>query len=557
MGEMTFDQAFSQAHDHYINGRSKEAEAILLQILAVFPDQPETVQLAGIVMHNMGRGSAGIEMIRRAIDLQPNSAPFHSNLGVMLANLPETEGALAAFRKAIELDPALADAHNNIGNLLKMTDRRDESIEAYRKALALRPDYPEAHNNLGAALEEKGELDEALVELHQAIKLVPTYPEALNNLGNVYQDMGRLDEAFDAYNRSLAARPANPDARTNRGNAFRAIQKLDEALVDYRAALELRPQYPEALWGVAFARLIQGNFEEGWRTLESRWSLKDRPLFWHFTEPMWDGTDPTGKIIALFSEQGLGDTIQFIRYASMVAARGAQVMLLCQPELKRLLTGQLGIQYVTSDGQNRPLAAAQCPLMSLPRIFGTTLSNVPAPVPYLNPDPKLASNWRQRMLGTPGGLKVGLAWAGSPAHRNDRNRSIPLAMLTGLAQIPNVTLFSLQKNRPARDAGTSIEKMIDWTDEFTDMADTAALVSNLDLVVSVDSAVAHLAGALGKRTCTLLPHAPDWRWLLNRTDSPWYPTMRLVRQPAANDWQTPIRQLTEQITHLAGRAGNM
>ena len=555
MGEMTFDQAFEHAHQLYQAGKLLDAEAMLMQILAALPDQPETIQLAGIVMHNLGRGTGGIEMIKRAIDLQPTSAQFRSNLGVMLAGIGDTEAALDAFRKALELEPNLPDAHNNIGNLLKQTDRRDEAVREYRIALELRPDYPEARNNLGASLEETGELEEALTHLKKAIELRPDYAEAHNNLANVYQDMGRLDEAFEHYNRSLTIRPANADARVNRGNAFRAVQKFDDAIRDYRAALELRPQYPEALWGIAFVRLIQGNFEEGLRTLESRFGLKGRAMTWYIPEPLWDGSNPAGKRIVIHSEQGLGDTIQFVRYAGMLAGGGAQVILLCQPELTRLLSGQLGISLVSSDSFGRPQATWQCPLMSLPRIFGTNLSNIPARVPYLNADPALAGRWRERLLGVGDGLKVGIAWAGNPSHRNDRARSVPLSMLKPLADIPGLRLISLQKYRPARDTGVSTESMTDWTGELTDFADTAALVSNLDLVISVDTSVAHLAGALGRRTCVLLPYAPDWRWMLNRSDSPWYPTMRLFRQPKPDDWETPVKQLAEQLTQLARSPG--
>jgi Flp pilus assembly protein TadD len=548
---MTFEQAFEHAHELYQSGKLQEAEAMLMQILAVLPDQPETIQLAGIVMHNLGRGTAGIEMIRRAIDLQPNSAQFYSNLGVMLAGVGDTEGALKALRKALELEPNLPDAHNNIGNLLKSADLREEAIAEYRKALELRPDYPEARNNLGASLEEKGELEEALFQLRKAIELRPQYPEALNNLGNVYQDLSRVDEAFDAYDRSLSLRPVSADTRTNRGNGYRAVRRFNDALADYRAALELRPEYPEALWGVAFARLIQGNFEEGWRTLEARFGLKGKETPWYVPEPLWDGSNPAGKRIVLHSEQGLGDTIQFVRYAAMLSGAGGQIILMCQPELNRLMTNQLGIQWVSSESFSRPTATWQCPLMTLPRIFNTTLSNIPNRVPYLNADPQLVSRWREKIGAAPG-LKVGVAWAGNPSHRNDRARSIPLAAFLGLAEIPGVRLFSLQKGRPARDAGTSIASMIDWTEELTDFADTAALVANLDLVISVDTAVAHLAGAMGRRTCVLLPYAPDWRWLLDRADSPWYPTMRLFRQPTMGDWETPVRELVGQVRQMAG-----
>lgn len=552
MGEMTFEQAFRHAHDHYAAGRFRDSEVVLLQILAALPDQPDTLQLLGIVTHNLGRGRTGVELVRRAIDLNPN-AQFYSNLGVMLAGQNEAEPALEAFRRAIELEPNQAEAHHNIGNLLRSSGRLEEAIAEYRRAVEIRPDYPEARNNLGASLEESGDPEGALVQLRRAVELRAEYPEGLNNLGNVYLRLGRTEEAFDAYRRSLTARPNNAETRTNLGNAYRARNQLNEAMSEYVAALQLRPKFAEAAWGAAFVRLLAGEFEQGFRGLEARWGLKDWPQHWYFAEPTWDGSDLAGKSILLHSEQGLGDTIQFVRYAQLLAARGAAVMLLCQPELKRLMEGQPGIQFVTADGNIRPAANFRCPLLSLPALLGTTLQTVPARVPYLAPDVGLVQQWRQRLEREPAGLKVGIAWAGNPAHRNDRNRSIPLAALAPLAQIPGVRFYSLQKTRPVRDVGATLDNLTDWTADINDMADTAALVANLDVIVSADTAVAHLAGALARPTYVLLPFAPDWRWMLNRGDSPWYPTMRLFRQARPGDWQTPVGELAQHLARSGAK----
>jgi Flp pilus assembly protein TadD len=553
MSEMTAEQAFATANQYYNSGRLREAEMILQRTLAAVPDHPRVLELLAIVMHQLGRGSAGIELLRRALDLEPDNAGFRSNLGAMLAGYGEPVKAAAELRKAIALAPNLADAHNNLGNVLRTLGEPIEAVAEFRKSLAAKADLPEAHNNLGASLQELGRLDEALDELRGALRIRPDYPEALNNLGNVLQELGRPDEAIEKYRSAITIRPNYAEAHQHLAIALRSLNRLDEAMREFRTALELRPRYAEALWGISFLMLLQGDFSNGWRTFESRQHLSHRSWLFDVAQPLWEGESLEGKSILLYGEQGLGDVVQFARYVPMVKARGGKVVVACQSTLKRFLVGQVGIESIVTEGFALPSCDLRCALMSLPRIFQTTPDTIPAKVPYLRADPALSQRWKGRLGELARQLNVGLVWAGNRKHLNDRNRSIPLSAFEPLRRIPGLRLISLQKGDAAGEATASASGMVDWTSDLSDLAETAALVDNLDLVISVDTSVAHLAGAMGKRAWTLIPFAPDWRWMLNRSDSPWYPTMRLFRQPALHDWATPIRQLAAELNSLATR----
>ena len=551
MAEMTADQAYATAMGHYNAGRFREAEVLLERVLAAVPDQPQALHMLAIVMHHLGRGTGGIEVMRHAIDLRPDDAGLRSNLGAMLAGSGDLDGGIVELRKAVALNPDLADGHNNLGNALKRQGNAEQAIAEYRKAIACRSDFAEAHNNLGASLQEKRRFDEALVELAQAIRIRADYPEAHNNMGNVLQDLGRPDEAIQSYRKAITARPNYAEAHYHLGVALRSLNRLGDAMTEFRTAMELRPTYAEALWAVGFLMLLQGDFHNGWRALEARLQLAYKPLLFDMAESAWDGSSLQGKTILVYGEQGLGDNIQFVRYVAMVRARGGNVVLACPSPLKRLFQTSFGIEQIATERDPVPLGDVRCAMLSLPRLFQTTLDTIPAQVPYLGVMPALAERWRQRLASVPGRLKVGLVWAGNRLHLNDRNRSVPLADFAAIARLPGVRLISLQKGSAATDIATAGIDITDWTTEVSDFADTAALVANLDLVISVDTAVAHLAGALAKPTWTLLPFAPDWRWMLNRPDSPWYPTMRLFRQPIPGDWATPLRQITQELTRLA------
>ena len=517
MAQLTIQQAFDLALQHHQAGRLQEAEQLYRQVLAQQPERADAMHNLGLIAHQVGRNDVAVELIRRAIVLNPNNAEAYNNLGNVLKNKGEFDDAIDAYRRAIALNPNFPEVHSNLGNALKDKGQLEEAIAAYRRAIALRPNYAEAHSNLGNALKERGQLDEAIAAYRRAIALRPNYAEAHNNLGGVLIDQGRLDEAIAAYRRAIAFRPGYPEAHSN----------------------------------LSLSLLTSGDFQQGWEEHEWRWKCKDfsSPRR-NFAQGQWDGCPLENRTILLHAEQGAGDAIQFIRYLPLVAQRGGRIIIECHTELQRLFRTMAGSHQVMAPTQPMPAFDLHCPLVSLPRVFGTNLGNIPKDVPYLHPDAEDAGRWQHRPGEQAPAVKVGLGWAGNPRHKNDRNRSIKLARLAPLGQLPGVRFFSLQKGAAAAEAKTPPPGMelVDWTEELKDFADTAALIANLDLVIAVDTAVVHLAGAMGKPVWTLLPFNSDWRWLLERQDSPWYPTMRLFRQPSRGDWDGVMTRVVEALS---------
>jgi len=555
-------EALEQAVGHHQAGRLAEAERFYRQVLSVNPNHPDALHLLGMIALQTGRLDMAIELLRRAVATNPGIAEFQNSLGNALNDKGLFDEAIAAFRLAIRIKPAYAEAHNNLGISLRANGLLDDAIAAYRQAIRIEPAYAKAHNNLGNALRNKGLLDEAVAAYRQALRLTPAFAEAHRNLGNALYDLGQLDECINAYHRALQLKPDLVEARNSLGTALRRKGLLDEAIAAYHDAFRMNPEYVGAHENLAHVLLLKGDFAQGWSEYEWRWKRKDFPSQGRkFLQPRWDGRDLNGRKILLHAEQGVGDTIQFVRYAPMVATRGGKVVLECQPGLCGLLRGVVGIEQVVSVGELLPDFDVHCPLMSLPLAFNTGLETIPAAIPYLHADETLSRQWAAR-LGGPDRLKVGIAWAGSAHHINDRNRSLPASLLSPLAKISGVTFVSLQKGEAARKASPPHRQasalprgvnLIDHTADLYDFGDTAALIANLDLVISADTAVAHVAGAIGKAVWVLLPYAPDWRWLLDREDSPWYPTMRLFRQRSLGDWAEVIERVAQALDTFVKR----
>jgi hypothetical protein len=427
----------------------------------------------------------------------------------------------------------------------------DEATAACRRAIQIDPNYADGYFNLGLALHAKGQWDESIAAIREALRLKPDNAEAYYNLGNSLHDADRLDDAIAAYQRALELKPDYPEAHNNLGIALRDSGRLEDANTAYREALKIRNDNPPVHWNLALNYLLQGNFKEGWEEHEWRWRCKGFPSpRREFRQPMWDGRDLNGQKIFLHAEQGFGDTIQFVRYAPIVAERGGQVVLQCQAELFRLLKSNPQFGQIISADEIVPEFDFHCPLLSLPRAFGTEIHSIPAATPYLGVDPVLAETWEKRLLSASGGFRVGIVWAGRPTHKRDRQRSIALLKFLPLAAVAGVKFFSLQKGVASEQIKTPGDTMhlIDLTADLHDFADTAALISRLDLVIGVDTAVVHLAGAMGKPVWLLLPSVPDWRWLMNREDSSWYPTMRLFRQTSPGDWEGVFCRVAESLS---------
>ena len=590
MAQLTVEQAFQLAVRHHQAGRLAQAEPLYRQILSRQSNHADALHNLGLIAHQVGRNDAAADLIRRAIALKPGDPAAHFNLGVALQAKGNLDEAISAYRQAISLRPTYADAHSNLGvvlqargqfdeaivayraaitakpadpeahrnlgNAMQAKGELDEAIAAYRRAIALKPAYPQAHVNLGDALRDKGELDGAIAAYRQAIALEPGFSEAHNNLGSVLKDKGELDGAIAAYRRAIAANPSDPEAHSNLGNALRDKGKVDEAIAACRAAIALDPGYAEAHWNLALALLTHGDFSQGFDEFEWRWKWKIFPRR-DFPQPLWNGEPLAGATLLLHAEQGFGDTLQFIRYLPLVEQRGGKVIIECQPELQRVLRTAAG-GSVVARGQEIGAFDVHCPLLNLPRIFGTTPRTIPRQVPYLYADRAMVESWRSRLGGNSDSFKVGLAWAGNQAHMNDRSRSMMLSAFAPLGRLPGIRFYSLQKGGQADQAKNAPEglELIDWTNDLDDFADTAAFIANLDLVISVDTSVAHLAGAMGKPVWVMLPFAADWRWMREHEDSPWYPTMRLFRQTSIGDWESVIQRVGKILNDLALLRGN-
>jgi len=461
--------------------------------------------------------------------------------------------AIGILTKAVKADAGSVDAMSNLGLALQNAGRFEEAVAQYRDALALAPRHSEILYNLGNAYLALDRIIEALASYDEALAVNPSHVGARVNRGNTLLRFNRPADALASYDGALALTPGHPQILTNRGHALRRLDRPHEALADLEAALTKAPEFPEAQFELALAHLTLGDFEAGWKAYEWRWKTgafanKRRS----FRQPLWLGdVSLMAKTILLHAEQGFGDTIQFIRYARLVADRGARVICEVQPELVSLLSQLEGVE-ITAKGEALPHFDLHCPLLSLPLAFRTELSTVPAEVPYLVAPAARLAYWRDRLPA--GKQRAGFVWSGSSAHKNDANRSIPLARLAPFLESLPLACVSLQREMCDADRDTlrRLPNLSDPGPKLRDFSDTAAVISLLDVVVSVDTSVAHLAGAMGKPVVILLPHAADFRWLRASPDTPWYPTAKLVRQPAFGDWDSVIAGLAEELRGIIG-----
>ena len=514
----------------------------LEQATKIRSDIPEAWSNKGIALNNLNFYQESISAYKEAIKLNPSYHEAWSNKSAPLNKLKRFSEALEACDKAISLKPDYAEAYYNKGNTLHELKRFDEAIAHYDKALSLKPDYHEAWSNKGNTLYELKRFDEAIAHYDKALSLKPDYAEAYYNKGVTLYELKRLDEAITHYDKALSLKPDYHEAWTNKGVTLHELKRFDEAITHYDKALSLKPDYHDASWNKSLCLLLQGDFENGLPLYESRWNsekISDIAGKRIFNRPTWLGVESLqSKAILLYGEQGLGDFIQFCRYVKLVSDLGAKVILETPQSLASLMGGLEGVSELVIKGEELPFFDYQCPLLSLPLAFKTKLDNIPNSSRYINLDNHLNKviEWKAR-LSSKFNPRVGLVWSGNPRHKNDHNRSLLLADI--LPFLPSqFEYISLQKEVREVDKLTldSNPHILSFTGYLNDFVDTAALIDNLDLVISVDTSVAHLSGALGKKTLVLLPNVPDWRWLLDVEDSPWYPSMKLFRQPAAGDW---------------------
>jgi tetratricopeptide (TPR) repeat protein len=574
-------------------GRLDDALANYDQAIALQADHFGAHNNRGAALARLGRFAEALSSYESAIALRPDSADAHVNQGAALAKLGRSPEALARFDTAIALRPDHPGAYYNRGNALRDLQRSAEAVASYDRAIALQPKHAEAYNNRGAALANLGQPEAALANYASAIALRPNFVEAYNNHGNALAQLDRPDEAVASYGRAIMLKPDHAAAYKNRGAALASLGCLDAAVADLDKAIALQPEYAEAYSdrGAALANLGRraealasceqaialkpessearfnqgacdlalGDFERGWEGYEWRWQTRNAAALPDLPGVRWRGEAAIAdQTILIHAEQGFGDSLQFCRYLPMLASRASVVLDVPRPLLRLLSSLDCDMQIVAR-GDDLPRYDAWIPMLSLPLAFRTSLATIPAAVPYLHADPEQSARWRQRLAVLPG-RKIGLVWAGSPlsplpkALAMDRRRSMTLQQFAPLAEFPGLCLISLQKGDAAAQSRNPPDGMVlhDWTDELHDFADTAALVDALDLVISVDTAVVHLAGALGKPVWVLNRFDQCWRWLSDRTDSPWYPTARLFRQPAPGDWSSVICEVAGALRNLAG-----
>ncbi|MBM3623612.1 MAG: tetratricopeptide repeat protein [Alphaproteobacteria bacterium] len=521
-------------------GRLDEAVAAYDRLLALGADNAAAWYNRGNALQALGRAKDALASHDKAAALRPGDVDAIYGQGNALQALGRFAEAVARYDAVLALKDDHAEALSSRGNALQQLGRLDEALQGHDSAIALKPAGVDAHCNRGNTLVALGRLDEALQSYDRALALKPDHARASAGRGTVLRDLGRLDEALRSYDRALELAPRDADTWSNRGILLQGMLRLEESIASYDRAIALNPDHTGAQWNRANALLLSGDFERGWPAYEWRW--RSRPA--GEADRRFGGQPVKGRHILLRAEQGLGDTIQFARYAPLLQAQGARVTLAVQPPLRRLLsTLAHGVEVTAA-----PAGATDpgCPLLSLPLVLGTTLDTIPAPARYLAAEDDRVAAWRV-CLPSDSRRRIGLVWSGNPNHRNDRNRSLPLATLEPLLDI-DAHWVSLQKDVPERDTAT-IErlKLMRVSDELRDFTDTAALIEALDLVITVDTSVAHLAGALGKPVWILLPFSPDWRWLTGREDSPWYPSARLFRQTTPGDWDGAIRRVCEAL----------
>ena len=570
-------------------GRSIDGLRLVAAALKARPGSVDALTSYGVILDALKRHEEALVSFDRALAQRGGDAVIHYNRGNALKGIGRYEEALASYDRALALAPDLGPAHHNRGTTYAMLNRNEEALASFDKALSLifervgikivdgislaasklggepperldkalaaDANSAEVLNNRGRVLNRLRLYDEAIASFDRSLALRHDQSDALCHRGEALAAINRFDDALADFARALRIDPNCADAHLKRGNALYALNRTDEALRSFAAAVTIQPENPEANFNEALARLCLGDFRIGWRKYEFRWEraefAKERPTY---PRPMWRGEkEIAGKTILLVTEQGLGDAIQFARYAPLVAALGAKVWLGVRPSLTALMATVPGVSRVFGGGETLPEFDLYCPLLSLPLAFETAIETIPSRVPYIRPPEDRAAKWRGCLPQT-GRLRIGICWAGTRGHPNDRNRSIPLDRFATILSVPDLDFVSLQKDvGPLEAAILSEHGVHQLGQQFTDFADTAAVVAMLDLVISVDTSVAHLAGAMAKAVALLVPFSPDFRWMLNRTDSPWYPTMRLFRQSAIGDWETPVNRLCAELEAVAVR----
>jgi tetratricopeptide (TPR) repeat protein len=546
-----------QAIQAFENGNLDSADLMLKRLLQVDSKNLPALHVLGLIKASQGSYKESADYLGRAARLNPNDASIQYNLAKALMDCGDDKGATPHHKKAVELNPKNPQAWLNYGKSAFNLGRHDEALAHYDRALQLKPDYYEALVNKGVTLHELKQFSEALAHYDRALLLKPDACNTHMNLGITFHALQRDDEALTHYDRALQLKPDYPEALVNRGLSLHDLNRFDEAIAHYDRALQLKPDYYEASWNKSISLLTKGDLENGFLLYEVRRKTKQVLKIIggarSFSSPAWRGTESlVGKTIFLYGEQGFGDCIQFSRYAKLVANLGATVILEVPPALVPIMNNLTGVSRVISMGEELPSFDFHSAIMSLPAIFKTNLSNIPCANQYINIDhhSNKLIEWRDR-FGAKTKPRIGLAWSGNLSHANDSNRSLLLNSI--LPYLPaGFNYVSLQKEVRPEDklALEANPNILNFSESLNDFLDTAALICQLDLVISVDTSVAHLSAALGKKTWILIPFVPDWRWLLDREDNPWYSSVKLYRQTSIGNWASPLIKMKADLEKI-------
>jgi tetratricopeptide (TPR) repeat protein len=546
-------RTIGEALAQHQQGRFDEAETGYRRVLKAQPDHFDALHLLGALKTQRGDAAEAHRLITAALKINPRSPDALSNLALALHALKRSDEALASLERALALAPGHSEALNNRGNILLDLARPAEAVAAFDAVLAANPRQLQARINRGNALVMLDRGEQAIADYDAALAMAPGHPLALYNRGNALRALGREGEAVADYDAAVAGAPNHLNAWLNRGLALAALNRHQEALSSYARVRELAPDFADEHFNAALSLLTLGDYRRGFAEYEWRWRRTGMAARQDLRAPLWLGETPlAGKTILLHAEQGLGDTVMFARYVPRLARLGAKIVLEVQPELVALLATLDGAGAIVGRGQALPAHDLHCPLASLPLALKTEPAEIPAEFPYLRAaEPRLAK-WRARLEGIPA-PRVALVWSGRATHVNDRRRSLTLEQLEPLLSVPGVRFISLQRElRDACAARLGGESRITHLgDELTDFADTAAILTLVDQLICVDTSVVHVAGALGRSSLVLLPFQPDWRWMLERERSPWYPALKLFRQPSPRDWAGPIARVRDELLRLS------
>ncbi len=520
------------------------------------PESPDALGLRHLERKSYAAAEAAF---RRALAAEPGRFDLLNNLGSALIGQGRAAEAHAVLVRALSLSPDHPVILRNLGDALAREGRADEAERAFRRAVAVAPERADSHYQLGFFLYQRNRWKEAEAAFRRSLDLAPASADAHNMAGNALLKLGRLDESLAHLREAVRRAPGSALFHSNLGLCHRSRAEYREALAAFDRAIELAPEYAEARFGRAMLRLLLGDFERGWAELDWRLKVPGHPGITELAVPAWDGGELQGKTVFVHAEQGYGDTIQFVRFLPLVKAKGAKEVIFCCDEVLRgLFEGAEGYDRFVTRRSPPPGVDCHVALLSLPGRLGTRADTIPARIPYLRPDPGLVAKWRARLDGLPG-RRIGLAWAGRPSYPSDHVRSMPVSFYRPLlAQYPGDCFISLHVGAPAEQARAlpASCRLHDFSKEIGDFANTAALIANLDLVITVDTVFAHLAGALGRPVWTLLNFDPEWRWMLGRDSTPWYPTMTLLRQGRPGNWEAVIHEAVGRLALRGDVAGS-